>query len=397
MNVYITGIGIISSIGNNQQETLDSLVEARSGIKPISILDTRYRTDWVAGEVLMTSAQLQQLAQLGDVDVTRTTLLGMIAMREAITQAGLDDPASLRDTPLLSATTVAGMVKTEWHYQDFLDRTNQVSFIKTHDNGFHAEFISNYFGCNEFCTTINTACSSSANSIILGARMIRNQKFKKVIAGGTDAFCKYTFNGFNSLLLIDKEPCRPFDKNRKGINLGEGAAYLVLESEESLMGSGKTPICQLSGYSNTNDAYHQTAVSPTGYGVHLAMEKSLNMAALQPADIGYINAHGTATANNDLTEGVAIRALFGDQPPPFSSTKSFTGHTLGAAGAIEAVIAALSIQYQVAFPNLRFSEPIPDHLLEPITTAKNTTIEHVLSNSVGIGGFCSSLIFSKLS
>jgi 3-oxoacyl-[acyl-carrier-protein] synthase-1 len=204
---------------------------------------------------------------------------------------------------------------------------------------------------------------------------------------------KFTLNGFNTLMILDKQPCRPFDKNRMGLNLGEGAAYLVLESEKAL--DGRVPLCELSGYANANDAYHQTASSPDGYGPYLSMSAALAFPGLKPGAIDYINAHGTGTDNNDLTEGIAIERIFGENIPLVSSTKPYTGHTLGAAAAVEAIISILSIQNQVVFPNLNFKEKMDELHFEPVkemVTGKK--LMHVLSNSFGFGGNDSTLIFS---
>ena len=173
------------------------------------------------------------------------------------------------------------------------------------------------------------------------------------------------------------------------------AAYLVLESEAIVKAQNKKVLAYVSGYANANDAFHQTASSATGEGAFLAMQKALQIANLQPTAIDYINAHGTATTNNDASEATALQRIFGNQIPDFSSTKSFTGHTLAAAGAVEAVYSVLALQHNTLFPNLNFSTPIPELNLIPITTLQKKPIQHVLSNSFGFGGNCSTLIFSK--
>jgi 3-oxoacyl-[acyl-carrier-protein] synthase-1 len=187
----------------------------------------------------------------------------------------------------------------------------------------------------------------------------------------------------------------PFDNNRKGLNLGEAAAFLVLESEEMVQKENKKVLAYVSGYGNANDAFHQTASSENGEGAYLAMQKAINRASLKPKDIDYINAHGTATPNNDLSEGRAMLRIFEDKMPEFSSTKAFTGHTLAAAGAIEAVYSVLALQHNMIFPNLNFKTPMEEFNLMPQTTLKTKNINHVLSNSFGFGGNCSTVIFSK--
>jgi 3-oxoacyl-[acyl-carrier-protein] synthase-1 len=217
-----------------------------------------------------------------------------------------------------------------------------------------------------------------------------------VVAGGTDALTKFTLNGFNSLMILDPAYCRPFDNERQGLNLGEGAGYLVLVSD-AVAATLSSPVdTVLSGYANTNDAYHQTASSPDGRGSWLAMKTALERSGLEAAEIDYINLHGTGTQNNDLAEGTAIRRLFDPRYPKMSSTKSFTGHTLGASGGIEAVFSVLAIRQGVVFPNLRFRTPMPELPFVPETTfLRDVAIRHVLSNSFGFGGNCSSLVFSK--
>jgi 3-oxoacyl-[acyl-carrier-protein] synthase-1 len=287
---------------------------------------------------------------------------------------------------------------TEDFYAGFLQDTNagNIASVANHECGAVTELVSDHLGIHDFVTTISTACSSSANSIMMAAQMIGKGMLDIAIAGGADSLSKFTLNGFNTLMILDKQPCQPFDQNRRGLNLGEGAAYVLLMSEKAMQQCGATAICRVSGYANTNDAYHQTASSPEGTGNKMAMLQALKVAGLQPADIDYINLHGTGTANNDSSEGLAVTVVFGDKVPMASSTKGFTGHTLGASGAVEAVFSALSIRDGIVFPNIRWQTQMEDVPWKPITELrKGCDIKHVLSNSFGFGGNCSSLIFSK--
>ena len=268
------------------------------------------------------------------------------------------------------------------------------NFVNTHPSGDSTNKIASYLGLNGYRTTISTACSSGANSIIHGIRLIRHGIIDRAIVGGTDALTKFTLNGFNSLMILDKNPCKPFDENRKGLNLGEAAGFIVIESEKSLKNKSKQAYCKLSGFANANDAFHQTASSPKGDGAYNAMKHALTMSGLLPEDIDYINAHGTGTKNNDLTEGKAILRLFGDQIPKFSSTKAFTGHTLGASAAIEAIFSCLSIVNGIVYPNLNFEHPISDINIKPEVEISDEEIKNVISNSFGFGGNNTSLIFS---
>ncbi len=394
--IYITGIGAVSAIGNNIKENFNSLINEKSGIGKITLFNTVYKNEIPVGEVKLSDEQLKKQLSISDnAAYTRTALLGITAVKEALNNAGISNPGKYK-TGLISATTSAGMVASEKYYLDFLDTDYYNEFVKTHDAADHTEKIADYFGIKEFMTTISTACSSSANAIMTGARLIKNGILDRVIAGGTDALAKFTLNGFNTLMILDREPCKPFDNERKGLNLGEAAAYIVLESEEIVKKEGKIPLAELSGYANANDAFHQTASSPEGYGASSAIKQALETAKLKPSEIDYINVHGTGTANNDLSEGRAILKVFGNKVPKFSSTKAYTGHTLAAAGSLETVFSVLSLQNKIIFPNLRFENKMQEFDLIPETKImKNIDIKHIMSNSFGFGGNGTVLIISE--
>ncbi|MCB2206750.1 MAG: beta-ketoacyl-[acyl-carrier-protein] synthase family protein [Bacteroidetes bacterium] len=393
--IVVTGIGIISSIGNNLKETTHALLHMQSGIKPVSILNTRHAADFVLGEVKKTQEELNQLANADQTKPwTRTALLGLIAAREAIQDARLDHSGAFK-TGIVSASTVGGMDRSELYYKDFIGEARHKEFIDTHHAGDHTEKIAETLDIKDYLTTISTACSSSLNSIMFGTRLIKNGILDRVLVGGSDALSKFTLNGFNTLMILDKEHCRPFDESRAGLNLGEGAAYLVLEKEEAALKQGKKIYAYISGYANANDAHHQTASSEEGNGPFLAMQHAITKAGLIPDDIDYINVHGTGTENNDLTEGMAMKRLFGTRIPPFSSTKAFTGHTLGAAGVIESVFSIIALQEQKLLPNINFKTAIPEINLIPVTEVKNAKLGHVLTNSFGFGGNDSTVVFSS--
>jgi 3-oxoacyl-[acyl-carrier-protein] synthase-1 len=321
----------------------------------------------------------------------------MIAAGEAVRTAGIGDINEFR-TGIISATTVGGMDRSENFYKEFLadPAKGHLIDIVNHDCGDSTERIAGFLGLKGFMTTISTACSSSANSIMFGAQLIKAGFIDRVVAGGSDAVTKFTLNGFNTLMILDKAGCRPFDENRAGLTLGEGAAYVILESEEIVKTRNKKVLAELTGYANANDAYHQTASSPEGTGAWLAMQQALLLSGLKPEQISYVNVHGTGTQNNDLSEGIALQKIFGEKMPPFSSTKSYTGHTLGAAGAMEAVISVMSISHGILFPNLRFETPMKELDITPLTKVmRNVEVRNVLSNSFGFGGNNSTLILSK--
>ncbi len=379
--VVITGYGIVSAIGVGKAETLDALRNHRSGIAPVQYLDTVHR-DMLVGEVKLSFDEL--MARVGvpsdaEAPQSRTALIGRLALREALQQAGLTSPDDYTTMALLSGTTVGGMDRTEIEASVSADGTIE---HYNYDCGTSTLDIARGFGQFAFVDTISTACSSAANAIAMGIEMVRQGLFERVVAGGSEGLSRLHLNGFNTLMILDSEPCRPFDAHRNGINLGEGAAYLVIESEASALRRSVRPLAVLSGYGNACDAYHQTASSPEGEGAVLAMQQALADAGLQPSDIAYINCHGTGTPNNDVSELTALHRVFGPQLPPFSSTKGFTGHTTSASGSIEAAFCLLALEHHFLPVNLNFRDPItPDSSSTPDIPVLPTSDDQVLPTS----------------
>jgi len=394
--VAITGMGIISAIGNNVAENYDALINERKGITRVDNVETIQRDEIMVGEVKFTNDEL--IAQLNlppENNYSRTAMLGVIAAKEAIADAGITDIKKYK-TGIVSGTSVGGMDMTEKYYYEYLTEKEPQKYIESHHAGDSTQKIAEQLGIEQsLVTTISTACSSAANAIMLGARLIKSGKLDRVVVGGADCLSKFTINGFKTLMILSDTFNTPFDENRKGLNLGEAAAFLVLESDEIVKAENKKVLAYVKGYGNANDAFHQTASSDNGDGATLAMEKALRVADLKASEIDYINAHGTATGNNDLSEGRAILRIFGEEMPEFSSTKAFTGHTLAAAGAIEAVYSVLALQNNIIFPNLNFKTPMKEFSMIPQTELKKKELNTVLSNSLGFGGNCSTVIFSK--
>jgi len=393
--IAVTGIGIISSIGNTVEENLYALQAGKHGLSRIANFPTRLQERIWVGEIKRSNEELADKLELSSPHAfTRTSLLGAFAARQALKSANINDVNQLR-TGFISSTSVGGMDYTERYGSTYLISSEWHRYIPSHPAGDSSHKIAKYLGVKGLVTTVSTACSSAANAVMMGARLIHAGRLDRVIVGGTDALSKFTINGFHSLLILSDEPCQPFDNQRKGLNLGEGAAYLVLESQKTVKQQGKHVLAYLTGYGNANDAFHQTASSDDGEGAFLAMQKALTVAQLGPQEIDYVNVHGTATPNNDLSEGRAMQRIFKNKIPSFSSTKSFTGHALAAAGAIEAVYSILALQQGLVFPNLHFDTPMEELDMIPQTTVQHRSASHVLSNSFGFGGNCSSLIFSK--
>ena len=324
-------MGIISAIGNNVAENYEALLSSTSGLGRVKHLETHHQNKILVGEASFSNAQLTATLRLPNNHNYSRTAMLGAYAAKQAVTNAGITNTSRYKTGLISATTVGGMDKTEQHFYKFLDTKESEKYI----------------------------------------------------------------DGFNSLMILSDTFCTPFDNDRKGLNLGEAAAYLVLESDTVITTESKPVLGYVKGYGNANDAFHQTASSEDGEGATLAMLKALNVASLSPEEISYINAHGTATVNNDLSESRAITRVFKDVVPDFSSTKQFTGHTLAAAGAVEAVFSILALQHQVVFPNLNFKTQMKDSTLTPQLNLKYKQLQTVMSNSLGFGGNCSTLIFSK--
>lgn len=386
--ISVTGMGIVCAIGNDAQQVLLSLRQGKSGIGGIEYLGTNH-TDIPVGEVKLSNAQMAAMLGVDDDSaVSRTSLMGACAVKQALSQAGLKDISGKRIV-LISGTTVGDMDVTECHFSEMVGGGGDLHYPSSNECGNSTLAIAELSGLAGIkCTTISTACSSALNSIILGSAMLARDEADIVIAGGSEALSKFHLNGFNSLMILDRQRCRPFDDTRAGLNLGEGAAFVVLQK------NAKNPLAYICGYGNRCDAFHQTASSDNGEGAFLAMSDALAMAGLQADDIQYINAHGTGTPNNDASESAAIKRVFADKIPAVSSTKSFTGHTTSASGSIETVICILAMRNGFIPANLGWKNPAAEGII-PCLGQENVQIENVMCNSFGFGGNDSSLVISS--
>ena len=393
--VVVTGIGIITAIGDSVAHNRKSLMQGLSGIGHAVHFQSKYTGVLPFAEIKYSTPHLAEKLQIHQSGATRTDLVALHAFREAIKDANLSGEILMSaNTALIGASTVGGMCLTDEMYADANHTGDQGSeYLGSYPNNACTMFLQAQYNIGGIVNTFNTACSSSANSIMYGARLIKNGLAKRVIAGGVDTLAKFTVNGFNSLMILSNEPCRLFDAARKGLNLGEAAAFVVLEKEEDA--TGKTIYAEVKGYGNSNDAYHPSSTSPEADGPFLCMQRALKAAGLNPGDIDFINAHGTATENNDETESIAMKRLF-ETLPKFASTKSYTGHTLGAAGAVEAVYGILNLHHQEVYPSLNFKDAIEATKLIPVQEYTTKNLNYVMSNSFGFGGNCSSLVLGKI-
>ncbi|BDD02132.1 beta-ketoacyl-[acyl-carrier-protein] synthase family protein [Persicobacter psychrovividus] len=385
----VVGMGICSAVGMNPSEVWNNLSNGFRGISTVKHLETS--KDILVGEINASNLELASALGISEGQYSRTFLLGFHALKQAISDCEIDFHAER--VGLIYGSTVGGMDQTEKLIKQHGWTVGEpiVPIYYQHDCGAFPEMTQEILGIKfDYINTLSTACASAANAIIQGAQMLELGLLDKVIVGGADALSLFTVNGFSSLMIMEQDYCKPFSRTRAGLNLGEGAAFLVL-SAESTKSYGA-----VSGYANRCDAYHQTATSPNGEGPFLAMEGAIKKAGLTAKSIDYINTHGTGTPNNDATEFAAMQRIFGDgQVPAFSSTKSYTGHTLAACGAIEAVISMLMLQHQQLIGNFEYYESEIEGC-HPLVGLQNATIEHLLSNSNGFGGNDSSIIFSKV-
>lgn len=387
----ITGMGIVTAAGFGVEEAWQAVATGASGLKPLSLFQSPRYGQIVTGEIQ------RDLIALGvPTRSSRTDKLGWLAAREAIADAKLDLSQNAERAGVLIGTSVGGSFDSEKFMTTLIKRGKvRARPARFHECSAIVDLIADSFGFFGPSMAIATACSSSALAIAQAAEMIMSGEADVMLTGGADSLSRMTWGGFHSLLLVDAQGCRPFDVTRGGMSHGEGGAMLILESEEHALKRGATILARLSGWGLSCDAYHATAPHPQGAGAAMAMEGALRRAKLEPSAIGYVNAHGTGTRDNDLAETIAMKTIFHNRVPPFSSTKRVFGHALAASGAMEAVICVEALRRQILPPNAGFTKCDPTIGLEPVTGIHHAKLNHVMSNSFGFGGNNGVLIFSK--
>jgi 3-oxoacyl-[acyl-carrier-protein] synthase-1/3-oxoacyl-[acyl-carrier-protein] synthase II len=374
MRVFVTSLGIISPLGKNATETLAALSTSACGLAPLSLFPSSIEPPLPAGEIK---------CLLSD-DAPRTHNLALIAAREAM--AGAAGPPDA----IVVGVTTGGMTASEPLLKSGAADPNMYSL---HGVGTVAQYVAEALGCQGPVLTVSTACSSSMAVLKLAVELLRNGRARRVLAGGADGLCRLTYYGFNSLQLVDPAGARPFDKDRRGMSLGEGSAMLILEAAaEPPAGT----LAEVLGIGLSCDAYHPAAPHPEGAGALRAMRQALSEAGLQAAEIEYVNLHGTGTPDNDLAEARAVQALFGQSSlPPVSSVKGAIGHTLGAAGAVNAAVSVLCIHNGIIPATTGCLEPDPALLLRPVAAPLRRPVKAVLSNAFGFGGNNASIVLGK--
>ncbi len=393
--LWLSHFTVTSSIGHGLDQTLAALRECRAGLAPCAFETVELAT--FIGEVAGMDA-VRLPAHLADFDCrnNRLGLLGLTqdcfaeAVRAAIAKYGASRIG------LFLGTSTSGILQTELAYRrrdpvtgalpsDFRYRTTQNAFSIV-------DFTRHYFGLTGPAVVVSSACSSSAKVFASARRMMAAGLIDAAVVGGVDSLCLTTLYGFNSLELMSDQACRPFDAQRNGISIGEAAAFALLEHPREHLNADAV---LLLGIGESSDAYHMSSPHPDGLGARVAMQDALNMAGLTPSQIDYINLHGTATPSNDSAEGKAVRDIFGSRTP-CSSTKGATGHTLGAAGGVEAVICALGLQHGLLPGGLNTGQLDPTLDIDYVLENREQPVTHVLSNSFGFGGTNCSLVFGRV-
>jgi len=395
--IVVTGIGVVSPYGIGMDRLQSGMLSGKSCLAPSKDLYPGF-----AGSTAHV-ASLPLAAKDNQPRYSRSDRLAMVAARDAVRNFDCEGAASRESAiGVLMASTVAGLSEIDpaiaqdpaaW-FRNGDGLLRAASYPPAHV----ADAVGDDLGfCGPRCA-ISAACASSAMAIALAANLLLDGAAPMMLAGGSDALCPFTLSGFNSLQALDPDPCRPFDQNRKGLNLGEGAAVLVLETLDAAMARNATALAVLRGWAMTNDAFHSTAPHQQGRGLADCMRLAMEMAGASSDDIGYVNAHGTGTPLNDVAETHAYETAFRSRtrPVPVSSTKSYFGHCLGAAGALEAAITIMAVRCGALLPTLRLTDPIESPFVNWLRgEVQRQPLPLAMSVSAGFGGSNAALIFGK--
>ena len=391
--VAITGIGIVSPFGRGLSALSSGLLGCRSCLAPLSIFDAGLDSRPTVAEI----RELPNVGERANFRLSRTDHLAVLAALDTAKAAG--ECSDFLESGAIIATTVGGLsdidpliVSNPAHYYRDGGFANVTSYSSSHP----ADAVGAWLGLRGPCWGVSVACASGAMAIALAAGMVIAGDAPMMLAGGSDALAAYTLSGFNSLQALDPSPCRPFDKNRKGLNLGEGAAVFLLETLDHARARNAPILAILRGWAMTNDAFHQTAPDEQGRGLADSISSAVAMAGVTADAVGYVNAHGTGTLLNDVAEVKAYETAFQSRrsPIPVSSTKSYFGHCLGAAGALEAAVTIVSMRSATLFPTLRLSDPIESSAIDWLRgEPRRQPIPVGMTVSAGFGGSNTSLIF----
>lgn len=400
--VVVTGMGAVTPIGNNVEEYWKGLKSGRLGIKPIDFYDVSDYKIKVAATCDIDVSEYLDKKELRR--MSRFMQLGMIAAAEAMNESGLEGSNYEKERiGVLVGSGIGGLLAFEEEALKQNPKKISPYCIPMLISNMLPGAIAIKYGLKGHCSCVVTACSTGNNAIGDAADLIRYGKLDAVVTGGSEAVMGITeIAGFGNMMALNKseDPARasiPFDKERGGFVMGEGAGILVLEEYESAKSRGANVLCEIVGYGSTCDAYHLTAPCPDGEGAKRAIETAIKEAGIEKNEIGYINAHGTGTDMNDRIETIAIKSVFGERIPPVSSTKSMTGHLLGAAGAVEAIACIKAINENFLPPTIGYKEFDPDCDLDIIpNVGREQEISCAMSDSFGFGGHNTALIFKEI-
>ena len=389
--VVVTGLGAVSPFGAGVKAYWTGVAAGTCAIRPISLVETAGFRSQVAAEVPEGVA--------GSSRRSRADRLALLAAREALDDAGLT-AAERADAALIVGAVGGGMLEAEaWHWRRrgrAVTARASAGALRSILPSSHADTLASRLHVLGPRETLVTACSSGAASLAVAADLIADGLVDVALAGGADAITRICYMGFNALKLLDPAPCRPFDRERKGMSIGEGAAFLVLEEAAHARARGAREYAALAGDAMTTDAFHVTAPHPDGDGMARAMRTALARGGVAPAAVGYVNAHGTATLQNDRIEAAALRRVFGEGRVLVSSTKSMIGHTMAAAGSLEALATVLALAHGVVPPTAQHEHTDPDVPFDCVPrVARAVSVDHAISNSFGFGGQNVTLLFRR--
>jgi len=400
--VAVTGIGLICALGSCREAVWEHMLAGHCGVRPLTLFDTTGFRSRIAAEVDLFDL-LARLTPFERRRFSRSEQFGVLATAEALEDSGLLDTPIERDRIGVSLGAGTGdLLRNETYYFDYLtkgiDRARP-THIYHHYSNMPVDVIASKFDLTGLRACFVSACSSSTIAIGHAAEAIADGQLDAAVCGGTDALARLTFSGFNALRLMDPEPCRPFDVSRAGMNIGEGAAILVLEEMTRAQRRGAHIYAKLAGYSLSCEAYHPTAPEPDGRAVSAMIRGALEAARVNADEIDHVNCHGTATPQNDRAEAKGLHAIFGERARrlPVNSVKSMIGHCLGTAGAMEAAVLALTIARGVIPPTIHHTATDPDCDLDVVANEpRELPVRCGISTSLAFGGNDSALVMRAI-
>ncbi len=401
MKVFCCASSIVSVSGIGVGKCFDDIANSDYSAKKLQYIDTAHEVP--LREIPFSNEGIERMLAdnynvvLPSRVYTRTALLSMLTVVDLLQSS---PSVSGKRVIVVNATTAGGMDKSEIYYRDLkADGDADIALVAGHEPADATNLVCDILESRGadvvWSTTVSTACSSSAVAVGMGMDMLKAGDADFAICMGVDPLCKFTINGFNSLGILSKSICRPFDADRDGLNLGEGAASVMLTCRDAAchVSDNITALCEVLSCETAADAFHQTATSPDAVGPTLAMKKALEKAGIEADKISYVNAHGTATPNNDESESTAMMNIFGEKLPPFSSTKFWTGHTLGACGVLEMALSAEMLKRQEILPTRNFEKT---ERLSPVCKIEKANLDYIMTNSFGFGGGATSIIIKKV-